>query len=147
MQLFQKYTFFVETNTLRTSTLIKYSKMKHTILILSLLTLFFTSCGNKMATYQNPLPMAFGDPFLLKSSDGKYYMYGTGGIRNGFKVYSSDDLVTWTDEGPIYRGGTSGSWGTDCFWAPEVYERNGKYYLWYSANRKENPTRWKISSN
>lgn len=108
---------------------------------LFLLALLSTSCGNKKVAYQNPLPMAFGDPFLLKASDGKYYMYGTGGVSNGFKVYSSDDLVTWTDEGPIYQGGTSDSWATDCFWAPEVYERNGKYYLWFSANWKENPTK------
>lgn len=97
--------------------------MKHTFftLTLFLLALLSTSCGNKKVAYQNPLPMAFGDPFLLKASDGKYYMYGTGGVSNGFKVYSSDDLVTWTDEGPIYQGGTSDSWTTDCFWAPEVY--------------------------
>ena len=117
--------------------------MKHTFftLTLFLLALLSTSCGNKKVAYQNPLPMAFGDPFLLKASDGKYYMYGTGGVSNGFKVYSSDDLVTWTDEGPIYQGGTSDSWTTDCFWAPEVYERDGKYYLWFSANWKENPTK------
>ena len=117
--------------------------MKHIFftLTLFLLALLSTSCGNKKVAYQNPLPMAFGDPFLLKASDGKYYMYGTGGVSNGFKVYSSDDLVTWTDEGPIYQGGTSDSWATDCFWAPEVYERDGKYYLWFSANWKENPTK------
>lgn len=117
--------------------------MKHIFftLTLFLLALLSPSCGNKKVAYQNPLPMAFGDPFLLKASDGKYYMYGTGGVSNGFKVYSSDDLVTWTDEGPIYQGGTSDSWATDCFWAPEVYERNGKYYLWFSANWKENPTK------
>ena len=91
--------------------------MKHIFftLTLFLLALLSTSCGNKKVAYQNPLPMAFGDPFLLKASDGKYYMYGTGGVSNGFKVYSSDDLVTWTDEGPIYQGGTSDSWATDCF--------------------------------
>ena len=27
-----------------------------------------------------------------------------------------------------------------CFWAPEVYERNGKYSLFFSANYRENPT-------
>ena len=115
--------------------------MKHTFftLTLFLLALLSTSCGNKKVAYQNPLPMAFGDPFLLKASDGKYYMYGTGGVSNGFKVYSSDDLVTWTDEGPIYQGGTSDSWATDCFWAPEVYERDGKYYLWFSANWYSTP--------
>ena len=76
--------------------------MKHIFftLTLFLLALLSTSCGNKKVAYQNPLPMAFGDPFLLKASDGKYYMYGTGRVSNGFKVYSSDDLVTWTDEGP-----------------------------------------------
>ena len=53
--------------------------MKHTFftLTLFLLALLSTSCGNKKVAYQNPLPMAFGDPFLLKASDGKYYMYGT----------------------------------------------------------------------
>ena len=108
--------------------------MKHTLftLALVLLALLSASCGDKKkVVYQNPLPMAFGDPFLLKASDGKFYMYGTGGVQNGFKVYSSDDLVTWKDEGPVYQGGTSDSWATDCFWAPEVYERDGKYYLWF----------------
>ena len=116
--------------------------MKHTLftLALVLLALLSASCGDKKkVVYQNPLPMAFGDPFLLKASDGKFYMYRTGGVQNGFKVYSSDDLVTWKDEGPVYQGGTSDSWATDCFWAPEVYERDGKYYLWFSANWKENP--------
>ena len=60
----------------------------------------------KKKQHQNPAQRPFGDPFLLKASDDKYYMYGTGGVSNGFKVYSSDDLVTWTDEGPIYQGGT-----------------------------------------
>ena len=41
--------------------------MKHTFftLTLFLLALLSTSCGNKKVAYQNPLPMAFGDPFLL----------------------------------------------------------------------------------
>jgi len=90
-------------------------------------------------TFQNPIPVAFGDPFILKSTDGKYYMYGTSGI-NGFKAYSSDNLKDWKDEGIVYEGATPESWTVDCFWAPEVYERNGKYYLWYSANWKDNPT-------
>lgn len=88
---------------------------------------------------QNPLPVAYGDPFILKASDGNFYMYGTSG-DNGFKVYSSADMKEWKDEGLVYRGATEESWTVDCFWAPEVYERNGKYYLWFSANWKDNPT-------
>lgn len=86
----------------------------------------------------NPVPVQFGDPFILNSSDGRFYMYGTSG-EAGFRAYSSDDLAEWMDEGMVYSGGGEDSWTLDCFWAPEVYERDGKYYMFFSANRKHNP--------
>lgn len=106
------------------------------------------SCNNKkkatsdtnVISYQNPLPVAYGDPFVLKASDGKFYMYGTSENLNGFKTYSSDNLKDWKDEGVVYTGATPESWTVDCFWAPEVYELNGKYYILFSANWKHNPT-------
>jgi beta-xylosidase len=58
---------------------------------------------------------------------------------NGFKAYSSGDLIHWQEEGMVYEGATAESWTVDCFWAPEVYERDGKYYICFSANWKENP--------
>ena len=56
--------------------------MKHTLftLALVLLALLSASCGDKKkVVYQNPLPMAFGDPFLLKASDGKILYVRDGG--------------------------------------------------------------------
>ena len=105
------------------------------------LMLMLASCSQskREITITNPLDIALGDPFLLKTSSGKFYMYGTTDNLLGFKTYSSDDLVNWKDEGVVYQGNTPESWTVDCFWAPEVYERNGKYYLWFSANWKENP--------
>lgn len=110
------------------------------VLILMVVTLF--SCVNKenTAIITNPLNVTFGDPFILHASDGKYYMYGTSDNLNGFRVYSSENLAEWKDEGQIYAGANDSSWTVDSFWAPEVYERNGKYYLFFSANWKENPT-------
>lgn len=67
-------------------------------------------------------------------------MYGTSGGLNGFKAYSSKDLCNWEDRGVIYDNRQITSWGVDCFWAPEAYDRDGKFYLWYSANWKHNPT-------
>lgn len=91
--------------------------------------------------YTNPLPVKFGDPYVLLASDGRYYMYGTGaGAVDGFCAYSSDNLIDWKAEGQVYRGNIPGSWATANFWAPEVYERNGKYYMFFSADWKENPT-------
>lgn len=101
------------------------------------------SCASpkQEVTYQNPLPVQFGDPFVMSASDGKYYMYGTGGgAVDGFSAYSSTDLVNWTDEGQVYRGNTPDSWAVSNFWAPEVYERDGKYYMFFSADWRENPT-------
>lgn len=114
--------------------------MKKKILYL-FCVLFLLSCGEEKRTvvYSNPLDVAFGDPFILHASDGKFYMYGTSG-EDGFRTYSSDDMVNWKNEGLVYQGATEDSWTVDCFWAPEVYERNGKYYLFFSANWKENPT-------
>lgn len=90
---------------------------------------------------ENPLPMPLGDPFLLNSSiDSTFYMYGTSENLNGFKAYASKDLNNWEDRGIVYDSSQDSTWGENCFWAPEVYERDGKFYLWYSANWKHNPT-------
>lgn len=103
----------------------------------------FSCASGEKTTVQlsNPLLIPFGDPFILySSSDKTYYMYGTSGNIKGYKAYSSKDLHNWEDKGVIYNSDWDNSWGKDCFWAPEVYERNGKFYLWYSANWKHNPT-------
>ncbi len=91
-------------------------------------------------TFSNPLPVKLGDPFALKADSGKYFLYGTGGVENGFKTYSSDDLVNWKDEGPVFHGATGSDWCTGNFWAPEVFEHHGKFYMFYSADWSENPT-------
>jgi len=99
--------------------------------------------SKKEVTYQNPLPVAFGDPFVLKASDGKYYMYGTGGIDDGFRACVSSDLVHWEELGRVYQGNTGDSWCTGNFWAPEVYEINGKYYMLFSADWRNDPKKEK----
>lgn len=99
-----------------------------------------TSTENK-AEYKNPLDVEFGDPYILDNGDGTFYMYGTGGgTKDGFATYSSTDLVNWKFEGQIYHGNTENSWNLKSFWAPEVYKIDNKYYLFYSADKKDNPT-------
>lgn len=97
------------------------------------------SAEHVSATVTNPVPVKFGDPFVLAASDGKYYMYGTS-LPDGFEAYVSDDMSEWTSLGQVYKGAGDDQWNVDCFWAPEVYERDGKYYMFYSANAKDNPT-------
>lgn len=115
--------------------------MKEKIIVLAGIVAILFACHPKPVSLkiENPLPVEFGDPYILKASDGVYYMVGTGGVKDGFKMYSSTDLQTWTDEGRIYRGNTTESWNVANFWAPELYEYNGKFYLLFSADWRENP--------
>ena len=62
-----------------------------------------------------------GDPFVLKTQDGSYYLYCTS-APDGFYCWRSEDLVHWTDRKMCYTR-SSGSWGVDSFWAPEVVYR------------------------
>jgi beta-xylosidase len=115
-------------------------------LITFLITLTSMSCqtssSKEAKTYSNPLQVKFGDPYVLRASDGKYYMYGTGaGAKNGFAAYSSEDLTDWKWEGQVYFGNNKNGWGEHSYWAPEVYEQNGKYYMFYSAHWKVNPNK------
>lgn len=116
--------------------------MKNTLFVILLSGILVTSCQNdkQAITFNNPLPVKLGDPFILRASDGIYYMTGTGGVRAGFKMYSSSDLKTWKDEGRVYQGNTDSSWCVSSFWAPELYEVNDKFYMVFSANWRDNPT-------
>jgi beta-xylosidase len=114
--------------------------------LLLTLALHDTGClAQSGGTYQNPLRVTFGDPYVLHTG-GKYYMYGTGGVaKNGFAAYSSTDLVNWKDEGQVFYAGNRNGWSDStaawdgAYWAPEAYEYKGKFYLFYSAQWKQNP--------
>ncbi len=96
--------------------------------------------SSSKATYTNPLPVQFGDPYVLHVKGDKYYMYGTGGgAKKGFSAYSSTDLVNWQPENQVYFGNNKNGWASKDYWAPEVYHHNGKFYMFYSAHWKENP--------
>lgn len=72
-----------------------------------------------------------GDPYIIRCGNA-YYMYATD-APGGFKYFYSEDLIDWKDMGYCYHG----TWGENCFWAPEVYAHNGKFYLLYTARMKE----------
>lgn len=102
--------------------------------------------ATETGSFSNPLNVEFGDPFVLYSK-GTYYMYGTGaGANHGFAAYSSKDLVNWKREGQVYFYNNKNGWSdtltswNGAYWAPEVYEVKGKFYLFYSAQWKVNPS-------
>lgn len=68
---------------------------------------------------------------------GRYYIYPTFSAayeeQTFFEVWSSDDLVTWQNEGRILDFAEV-PWSTNrAAWAPSCAERNGRYYFYFSA--------------
>ena len=130
-------------------------EIKKSILLSSLFSIIFflqvnaQNPGNKLegaGSYMNPMKVQFGDPFVLYTQ-GMYYMYGTGGeAKHGFAAYSSKDMVNWKQEGQVFFHNNINGWGNakakweGAYWAPEVYEIKGKFYLFYSAQWNMNPT-------
>lgn len=83
-----------------------------------------------------PEPIYLADPTIFYDQ-GTYYLYGTGGNTEGFLVYTSPDLKTWSgpagvkDGYALVKGDTYGDKG---FWAPQVFRYNEQYYMAYTAN-------------
>lgn len=87
------------------------------------------------------------DPALIIDDEGTWYDFSTGRINreNGGTIQiasSSDAGTTWEYAGTVW--GTIPTWIDDHFaggtlpdnlWAPEIYEHDGTYYLYYSASQ------------
>ncbi len=85
------------------------------------------------------------DPALVVGADGEpWFVYSTGDVRVGFgapQVRRSDDGGrTWEDAGTAWDASGDPRWvreeldGVENYWAPEVVEHDGTWYLYYSAS-------------
>jgi hypothetical protein len=95
------------------------------------------------------------DPSAHVWSDGRLYVYPSRDIdpprgcdlMDRYHVYSTDDMVTWRDEGEILRA-SQVPWGRPeggFMWAPDCAYKDGKYYFYFPhpSGSKWNDT-WKI---
>ena len=91
----------------------------------------------------NPLiPGFFADPDMLKWGE-TYYIYPTtdgfdkwNGTR--FHAFSSKNFADWTDEGVLLDVSTDAvPWAEDSAWAPAIHEKDGKFYFYFCAKRKD----------
>lgn len=83
---------------------------------------------------KNPIPITnIGDPYVLYYR-GFYYLYATSMI-DGFYCWKSQNLSEWSPPRICFKA-TQKSFGGSCFWAPEVYEFEHKFYLYYTAQWK-----------
>lgn len=83
------------------------------------------------------------DPFIVpRPQEQKYYMYGSTDKNiwhegNGFEMYVSQNLEDWEGPFEVFRN-YEGFISDKNFWAPEVYEYNGAFYMFATFRRREN---------
>jgi beta-xylosidase len=85
----------------------------------------------------NPVFQGWNADPELHYFEGKYYIYPTHSDayekQTYFEVFSSDDLSHWKNEGKILDFANV-PWSTNrAAWAPTVAEKNGTYYMYFSA--------------
>ena len=95
------------------------------------------------------------DPSAHVWQDGRLYVYASHDVApprgcdlmDGYHVFSTDDMVHWTDHGEILHS-QQVTWGRKeggYMWAPDCAYKNGKYYFYFphpSATKTEDS--WKI---
>lgn len=89
-------------------------------------------------SYVNPVQAGCADPVVLRKG-GKYYAYTTYSpdfprMPRGIRLYTSVNLVDWKDEGFVLKN--EDSWGESRFWAPDIVEKDGTFYLYYAADER-----------
>ncbi|MCP5534541.1 MAG: family 43 glycosylhydrolase [Akkermansiaceae bacterium] len=88
--------------------------------------------------YTNPVQPGAADPVVLLHK-GTYYAYTTytlasRGRQRGIRLFTSRDLADWKDEGYVLDA--DDTWGDSKFWAPDIVEKDGVFYLYYAAEER-----------
>src|SRR5262245_36579536 len=81
----------------------------------------------------DPAPMLHDGRLYLYTSHDEDVTVNNFFTMNDWRLYSTVDMVNWTDHGSpaSYR---TFSWGTGDAWAPHGIARNGKFYLYVPIN-------------
>lgn len=108
---------------------------RYVIIFLSLLMLLQACTGGSKETYfTNPvIPEDLADPSVIRVGDVYYACASSYNWGPEFPLFKSEDLVNWEQFGNIFQ--TKPEWTDAGFWAPELFEHNGRFYCYYSAGR------------
>ncbi|MCP5532813.1 MAG: family 43 glycosylhydrolase [Akkermansiaceae bacterium] len=110
--------------------------METRILTISLALAFLTPAarGETTLEYTNPLWDGYlADPFAFKVGD-TWYAVGTGEAPDGRRmpILKSENFTDWE----FVAGALEPMEDIDEYWAPEIAEKDGKFYLYWAGNRK-----------
>jgi beta-xylosidase len=77
----------------------------------------------------------FPDPSVIRTGQDYWAMATTGGWAPHFSIMHSRDLVNWRVVGAVFQ--QKPAWVKSDFWAPEIIEDRGRYFVYYTARRND----------
>jgi uncharacterized repeat protein (TIGR02543 family) len=101
---------------------------------------------SRMHSAADPDVQVWGDTIWVYTSQDRKMIPGVHeshyDAMDGYHVFSTTDLVNWTNHGEIMHSGDI-SWANGGFlWAPGSARKNGKYYLYYPVKDKQ--LQWRV---
>jgi xylan 1,4-beta-xylosidase len=103
-----------------------------------LLALFVVAAFAKAETYKNPvIPGDFPDPSLIRVGNEFWATATSSEWGPQFPLLHSTNLLDWELVGSVFEHRPD--WAVANFWAPEISEYHGKYYVYYVGRKKDGP--------
>lgn len=120
--------------------MLKINKLSKQICLSSLLLyISFSSIASAdISTLNNPvIPGDFPDPSIVKVGDNYWAAATSSEWAPEYPILHSKDLVNWNITGYVFE--SRPKWTTGNFWAPEISHYKNKYYVYYTAHKKDGP--------
>ena len=107
-------------------------------IVLFALCLTGVHAQQQRAVYENPVIAGdFPDPSVIRVGQDYWATTTSGEWAPEFPILHSRDLVNWEIVGAVFYNRPG--WADNSFWAPEIAEHSGRYFVYYTARKKGGP--------
>ncbi|MGI9067850.1 MAG: family 43 glycosylhydrolase [Pyrinomonadaceae bacterium] len=97
-----------------------------------------TVAAQPSAAYKNPVaPGDYPDPSVIRVGRDYWATATSSEWGPEFPLLHSQDLVNWTIAGVVFT--KRPSWSVGNFWAPEIAQDRGRYFIYYVARKQSGP--------
>jgi xylan 1,4-beta-xylosidase len=101
-------------------------------------SLLSLSASAAQPAFTNPvLPADYPDPSVIRVGEDYWATATTSEWAPLFPILHSRDLVHWQEVGAVFQ--RRPDWSVGNYWAPEISERGGKFYVYYVGRKKGGP--------